>query len=83
MDPRGLGGVSTPQLEFKFKLGALGVENKPKNEVKIQNFPNRMSIKPKMLRLRRETLVKQDKLIFIMYIAKLGQNRCIWNDLKA
>ena len=36
-----------------------------------------MSIEPNILRLRRATLVKQDQL---MYIAKLGQNRCIWEN---
>ena len=36
-------------MRFKPKLGVLGggMENKLKNEVKIQNFPNKMSIKSK------------------------------------
>ena len=39
--------------------------NKLKVEVKTHNFPHKMSIKYKILRFRRETLVKQDQLIFI------------------
>ena len=60
MDPQG----SSPSC------GVLGVKNKPKIEVKIQNFPHKMSAKPKILRLRRATLVKQDQLIFIY--SKMG-----------
>ena len=40
-----------------------------------QNFPHKMSIKPKNFLLRRATLVKQDQLICIMYIAILEHNR--------
>ena len=39
------------------------LENKLENEVKIQNFPHKMSIKPNILRLRQATLVKQDQLL--------------------
>ena len=39
------------------------LENEPKNEVKIQNFPYKMSVKPKNFRPRQATLVKQDQLI--------------------
>ena len=45
-----------------------GVENKLKNEVKIHNFPHKMSIKSK--NFAPATLVKQDQLIFIY--SKIG-----------
>ena len=43
--------MGTPKMRFKPKLGVLGggMENKLKNEVKIQNFPYKMSIKSKNL----------------------------------
>ena len=67
MDPTGCGfGHPPPPLVFKPKLGVLGVENKPKNEVKIQNFPHKIRRKPTILCLRRATLVKQGKLIYII-----------------
>ena len=48
-------------MGFKPKCGGGGawVENKRKNEVKIQK------LKPKILHLRQATLVKQDQLICI------------------
>ena len=46
-----------------------GVENKLKNEVKFQNFPQKVTIKPKFCACGelRSTLVKQDQLnIYIL-----------------
>ena len=42
-------GVDTPNWGSSW--GLLGVENKPKNEVKVQNFTHKMSIKPRIFRL--------------------------------
>ena len=44
---------SLSKIGFKPKLGVFGVENKQKNEVKIQNFTHKVSIKPKILSLQQ------------------------------
>ena len=62
-------------------LGVPGVGNKPKNEIKIQNFPHNMGIKPKILHLqRRPTLVKHDQLILYVNNKISAKSMHLWGN---